>query len=93
MAKAPTKTKPQQKEETAVPPKYDVRIKPINSDSNVRATVSVTLFGEFAIHGIRINSGAKGLYVSMPCYKKKDNSYHDVCFFSTQYSHDIDCYA
>lgn len=46
-------------------------------DSNVRATASLTIGGAFAVHGIKIISGQKGDFVSMPSYKSGD-SYKDI---------------
>jgi stage V sporulation protein G len=46
-------------------------------DGNVRATASLTIGGAFAVHGIKIISGQKGDFVSMPSYKSGD-SYKDI---------------
>lgn len=46
-------------------------------DGNVRATATLTIGGAFAVHGIKIISGAKGDFVSMPSYKSGDN-YKDI---------------
>lgn len=46
-------------------------------DGNVRATASLTIGGAFTVHGIKIISGTKGDFVSMPSYKSGD-SYKDI---------------
>ena len=46
-------------------------------DGNVRATASLTIGGAFTVHGIKIISGTKGDFVSMPSYKSGDN-YKDI---------------
>ena len=46
-------------------------------DGNVRATASLTIGGAFAVHGIKVISGQKGDFVSMPSYKSGD-SYKDI---------------
>ena len=36
------------------------------SDSSIKAFASVTLDGYFAVHGVKVCDGEKGLFVSMP---------------------------
>lgn len=64
--------------------KLDVKItKLAPADRGVRAYASATLDGCFAIRGMKLVEGKKGLFVSMPTYQKRDNSYADVCFPTT----------
>ena len=64
--------------------KLDVKITKIApSDNGVRAYASATLDDCFAIRGLKLVDGKKGLFVSMPTYQKKDKSYADVCFPTT----------
>ncbi len=46
-------------------------------DGNIRATASMTIGGAFTVHGIKVISGQKGDFVSMPSYKSGD-SYKDI---------------
>jgi len=48
-----------------------------NDDDSIRATASLTIGGAFAVHGIKVTSGSKGDFVSMPSYKSKDG-YKDI---------------
>ena len=64
--------------------KLDVKITKIApADNGVRAYASATLDDCFAIRGLKLVDGKKGLFVSMPTYQKKDKSYADVCFPTT----------
>ena len=46
-------------------------------DESFRATASVTIGGAFTAHGIKVISGSKGDFVSMPSYKSGDG-YKDI---------------
>lgn len=75
-----TKTKSVQKPVEQAPPiPIRANINWVNQkeDGNVRATASLNIGGAFAVHGIKIISGAKGDFVSMPSYKSGDN-YKDI---------------
>lgn len=76
----PTGTKPAQKpaEQTVkMPVKASINWLNTKEDGNVRATASLTIGGAFAVHGIKVISGQKGDFVSMPSYKSGD-SYKDI---------------
>lgn len=76
----PTGTKPAQKpaEQAAqMPIKASINWLNTKDDGNVRATASLTIGGVFAVHGIKVISGQKGDFVSMPSYKSGD-SYKDI---------------
>ena len=48
-------------------------------DSNsIKAVVSLTIDGCFAVHGIKIINSVKGMFVSMPNGKFNDK-YKDIC--------------
>lgn len=55
-------------EQTAAMPSIDVRINRLNNDpsSKIRADASITIGGMFAVHGLKVVDGQKGLFVSMP---------------------------
>ena len=61
------------------PPKYDVKIHSIHLEGTLKANASVNISGDFAVRGIKVMEGTKGLFVSMPSYKV-GNEYKDICF-------------
>ena len=48
--------------------------------SNLKAFVSIELDECFAVTGIKIMEGKKGLFVAMPSNEGSDGDYHDVAF-------------
>jgi stage V sporulation protein G len=61
--------------------KLDVRVFPIeNPQHSTLAFASVGIADMFAIRGIRVVDGDRGLFVSMPQNRGKDDKYHDVAF-------------
>ena len=48
-----------------------------DEDSNIRANASLTIAGAFKTNGIKVVSGSKGNFVSMPSYKTADG-YKDI---------------
>lgn len=61
------------------PMELDVRVRPVNK-GNLIAYASMNINGGFAVEGIKVMSGEKGLFVSMPSYQDKQGKYRDVCF-------------
>lgn len=76
-------------QETEIPiqeqlPTYiDVRINSIRTSGPVKAYVSATLNGCFAIRGLKIVQGEHGPFVSMPS-SKTEKGYQDICFPCTK---------
>ena len=68
----------QKKEESDL--RYDVKIQSIRPEGTLRATASVNINDAFAIRGIKLMEGSKGLFVSMPSYKAGNGEYKDICF-------------
>ena len=68
----------QKKEDTGL--HYDVKIQSIRSEGTLRATATVNINGAFAIRGVKLMEGSKGLFVSMPSYKAGNGEYKDICF-------------
>ena len=59
----------------------DIRVYPIDNPINkVFAFASVTVDNMVAINGIRVNAGERGLFVSMPQSKDRNDNYHDTAF-------------
>src|SRR5574344_2505296 len=71
---------------TSAAPKYDVKIHSIRPEGSCKATASVNVYGDFAVRGIKIMEGSKGLFVSMPSYKAGNGEYKDICFPCTKES-------
>lgn len=65
-------------------PKYDVKIRSIRPEGSCKATASVNVYGDFAVRGIKIVEGSKGLFISMPNYKAGNGEYKDICFPCTK---------
>ncbi len=65
-------------------PKYDVKIHSIRPEGTLRATASVNIHGDFAVRGVKVMDGTKGLFVSMPSYKAGNGEYKDICFPCTK---------
>jgi stage V sporulation protein G len=59
---------------------YDVKIQSIRPEGTLRATATVNINDAFAIRGIKLMEGSKGLFVSMPSYKAGNGEYKDICF-------------
>ncbi len=56
------------------------RTYPVKDGGNLLAFASVNLNGCFVVTGIRLVTGEKGPFVSMPSRKDRNGEYHDVCF-------------
>ena len=61
-----------------------VKINRINTEGNVKTVASATLDDSFAVRGIKIVDGKKGLFLDMPSYKTSNGEYKDICFPITQ---------
>jgi len=72
------------KNTTPAVPKYDVKIHSIRPEGSCKATASVNIYSDFAVRGIKIMDGSKGLFVSMPSYKAGNGEYKDICFPCTK---------
>ena len=71
-------TNTQKKEDTSL--HYDVKIQSIRPEGTLRATATVNINDAFAIRGVKLMEGSKGLFVSMPSYKAGNGEYKDICF-------------
>lgn len=56
----------------------DIRVRKLHGDSKMRAIVSITIDGVFAIHDIKVIEGEKGLFVAMPSKKASDGTFRDI---------------
>jgi len=55
------------------------RIHRIEGDSKLKAFVDISL-DDVVIKGLRVVSGVKGLFVSMPCHQGKDGKWYDTVY-------------
>lgn len=55
----------------------DVRVFPVEEDK-LKAYVTITLDGCFAIRDLKIIDGKDGLFVAMPSKKRKDGTFRDI---------------
>lgn len=65
----------------------EVRIHSIRPNESIKAMASVNIGDAFAIRGVKVVEGSKGLFVSMPSMKI-GNEYKDICFPITAESRD-----
>ena len=77
-------TKAQNEEQSSL--HYDVKIQSIRPEGTLRATATVNINDAFAIRGVKLMEGSKGLFVSMPSYKAGNGEYKDICFPCTSES-------
>lgn len=56
----------------------DIKIRRMNADGRMRAVVSVTFDGAFAVHDIKVIEGTDGLFVAMPSRKTPDGGFRDI---------------
>jgi stage V sporulation protein G len=50
----------------------------LRDDEKLRGFASITLDNCFVIRGLKIISGANGIFVAMPSRKRKDGTYQDI---------------
>lgn len=56
----------------------DVKVRRVTGEGKMKAYVSITLDGSFAIHDIRVVEGQKGLFVAMPSKKLPNGEFRDI---------------
>jgi len=56
----------------------DIRIRKVDSDSKMKAVLSVTFDDEIVIHDIKIIESSSGLFIAMPSRKTPNGEYKDV---------------
>lgn len=57
----------------------DIRIRRTYQDNRLRALVSLTLDGDFAVHDIKVIDGPERLFVAMPSRRDESGSFRDIC--------------
>ncbi|MGE5327896.1 MAG: septation regulator SpoVG [Deltaproteobacteria bacterium] len=56
----------------------DIRIRKINTESRMKAVVSVTFDNEFVVHDIKIIESQNGLFIAMPSRKTPEGEFKDI---------------
>lgn len=56
----------------------DVKIRKLMSDGRLRAVVSLTIDGLFAVHDIKVVQGDERLFVAMPSRKDENGVFRDI---------------
>ena len=56
----------------------DIRFRHIEPEGRLRALVSVTFDGVFAVHDIRLIEGGERLFLAMPSRRMPDGRYRDI---------------
>lgn len=56
----------------------DIKIRKVAADGKLKAIVSVTLGGEFAVHDIKVIQGETRLFIAMPSRKDENGLFRDI---------------
>ncbi len=56
----------------------DVKVRRLLDDERLKAIVSITLDGEFAVHDIKVIDSGGRLFVAMPSRKDQEGVYRDI---------------
>lgn len=56
----------------------DIKFRNFQTDSKLKALVSVTFDNEFAVHDIKIIEGNDRLFLAMPSRQMPDGKYRDI---------------
>ncbi len=56
----------------------DIRMRLLENNSKMKATVSITIDGVFVVHDIKVIDGDKGLFIAMPSRKFGDDEFKDI---------------
>lgn len=65
--------------EPPIPLNLNAHVRPIAPRENLIGYASITINDCFAVDGIRVCSGAHGLYINMPSSRDANGKWHDVC--------------
>lgn len=57
----------------------NIKIRRIYQEGRLRALVSLTIDGEFAVHDIKIIDGPERIFVAMPSRRDEQGTFRDVC--------------
>lgn len=60
--------------------KTKIKVTPYNGKSNTKAFVDLELDGHFIVKGLTLVEGKRGLFLSFPSKKGKDNKYYNLVY-------------
>lgn len=60
-----------------------------DNEAPLKAVVSITFDGCFAVHDIKVIDGQKGLFVAMPSRKMSDGEFRDIAHPIQQFMRDM----
>lgn len=66
----------------------DVKVYPLEDKGNLKAFADVTLGGCFAVKGVKVMEGEKGLFTAMPSRADANGIYHDMAYPINKAMHD-----
>ena len=56
----------------------DMRVRKIDKEGKMKASVSITIDDALVIHDIKVIKGEKGLFIAMPSRKAANGEYKDI---------------
>lgn len=56
----------------------DIRIRKLDTDSKLKAYVTITFDDSFVVHNVKIIDGKNGPFIAMPSRKTRSGEYKDV---------------
>ena len=56
----------------------DIRIRRTYTEGRLRALVSITIDGDFAVHDVKVIEGPQRLFVAMPSRKDESGTFRDI---------------
>lgn len=56
----------------------DIKVLPVDNDEKLKAYITITLDNCFIIRDIKIITGPRGYFISMPSKKMKNGTYRDL---------------
>ncbi|MBQ7668286.1 MAG: septation regulator SpoVG [Clostridia bacterium] len=56
----------------------DIRVRKIDSNSKMKAIVSITIDNEFVVHDIKVIESPTRLFIAMPSRQNKEGEYKDI---------------
>lgn len=60
--------------------RVDAKITRMLVSKKVKAYASICIENGFVVYGIKIISGDRGTFISMPTRKSRQGAYYDICF-------------
>ncbi|MBE6884465.1 MAG: septation regulator SpoVG [Ruminococcaceae bacterium] len=56
----------------------DIRVRKIYDDPRLKALVSITIDGDFAVHDIKVIHGPERIFVAMPSRRDETGTFRDI---------------